>query len=104
MAYKREDGIERKQRQKAGYHTHDGVSRSLALKFTSPGRPGVPDRIFLREIPPEHREIVARYIRLREIKSPGKKPEPHQAREMAWWANLGFDVGVIDSEGDDVWS
>jgi hypothetical protein len=103
MAYKRESKVESKLRQQAGVHTVDGLSRSLALKFTSPGRPGVPDRIFVRPIPPEHREIVARYIRLREIKSPGKKPEPHQAREIAWWRSLGFDVGVIDDEDAEIW-
>lgn len=103
MAYKREDSVEKKLRAAAGHHTHDGVSRSLALKFTSPMRPGVPDRIFVRPIPPEHQAIVARYIRLREVKSPGKKAEPHQARELAWWESLGFNVGVVDDENAEVW-
>ena len=34
----------------------------LSLKFVSPGRANVPDRIKLFPVPPEHREIVARYI------------------------------------------
>lgn len=104
MTYKRESKVEGKLRAKAGVHTVDGLSRSLAVKFTSPGRPGVPDRIFVRPIPPEHQTIVAQYIRLREIKSPdGKPPPPHQAREIAWWKSLGFNVEVIDDENADVW-
>jgi hypothetical protein len=103
MAYTRESKIEKKLRKKAGVYTLDGVSRSLALKFTSPERPGVPDRIFVKPIPPEHRAIVAQYFRLREIKSPGKKADPHQAREIAWWRAIGFDVEVVDSEDAKIW-
>ena len=53
----------------------------LSLKFVSPGRANVPDRIKLFPVPPEHQEIVARYFRFAEYKAPNKKPRPGQVRE-----------------------
>lgn len=68
----------------------------VSLKFTSPGRRHVPDRIDLRPIPAEHREIVARYFRFTECKAPGGKPRPGQVREHARLRALGFVVDVVD--------
>lgn len=69
---------------------------STAYKFTSPGRPSVPDRLILSPIPPDHREIVARYVQFVEVKRPGGKPTPAQAREHDFLRALGFQVDVVD--------
>lgn len=61
----------------------------LALKFTSPNRRSVPDRIFLG-----HYQIIF-FI---EFKAPGKKVTEKQAREIERLEGLGFRVGVIDDE------
>ena len=45
----------------------------LSWKFVSPGRKGVPDRLFLS---PEGIHVFI------EIKAPGKKPTPLQLREI----------------------
>lgn len=87
----RESEIERADR------TRIADEGGLMLKFVSPGRNGVPDNIVLRPIPPEHRDIVARYFRLAEYKKPGKKPRSTQLREHARLRALGFTVDVIDS-------
>ncbi|OZI23722.1 hypothetical protein CAL26_09835 [Bordetella genomosp. 9] len=70
----------------------------LFLKFTSPARRSVPDRIRLAPIPPEHRELVARYVSFVELKATGKKPTAAQEREHARLRALGYDVRVIDSK------
>lgn len=70
------------------------VGRSY--KFTSPGCPGVPDRLNLKKIAPEHIDIVAKYIEFVEYKKPGGKPLPHQKREHKRIRELGFKVRVID--------
>lgn len=86
----RESDIERSERKR---HAAEG---SLLLKFVSPGRNSVPDDILLRQIPPEHQEIVARYFRFIEFKAPGQKPRPSQTREHERLRALGFTVDVID--------
>lgn len=68
----------------------------MSYKFKSPGRNGVPDRLDLFPILPEHREIVAKYIVFTELKDTGEKPEPHQVREHKRLRDLGFKVGVKD--------
>lgn len=70
----------------------------LFLKFTSPSRRSVPDRIRLALIPPEHRALVARYVSFVELKATGEKPTEAQEREHARLRALGFDVRVIDSK------
>ena len=60
----------------------------LALKFTSPGMAGVPDRLILL---PQGRIAFA------ELKAPGKKPRPLQLHRHAQLRSLGFRVYVIDS-------
>ena len=60
----------------------------LALKFVSPGRAGVPDRLLLF---PGGRAVFC------EVKAPGEKPRPLQVRRMEQLRELGFKVFVIDN-------
>jgi VRR-NUC domain len=60
----------------------------MALKWTSPGMTGVPDRIVFM---PNGRIIFV------ELKAPGKKPTPLQLKVQQQIRDLGFDVRVIDS-------
>lgn len=74
----------------------------IPYKFTSPARRAVPDRLNLLPIPPEHREIVARYVRFVEYKAPGEKATASQEREHKTLRDLGYYVTVIDTkEGAD---
>jgi len=59
----------------------------MALKFTSPGFDGVPDRIVL--LPMGRMAFV-------ELKSPGKKMLPLQVRRKRQLEALGFLVYCID--------
>lgn len=62
----------------------------VAVKFTSPGWDGMPDRLAL--LPGGRMAFV-------EVKSPGEKPRPLQeARHRMLW-RLGFKVYVLDNEG-----
>lgn len=70
----------------------------LAFKWVSPGTAGVMDRIALLPVPPEHQEIVNRYVKLVELKDFRKKPEPLQERIAGWIRDLGFDVHCSDSK------
>jgi hypothetical protein len=72
--------------------------RGLPLKFASPGRRGVPDRLSLFNIPEEHRAIVERYVRFAEIKRPGEEPRPDQLREHQRLRDMGFRVDVFDTK------
>ena len=67
-----------------------------SYKFVSPNRRGVPDRLDLFPILPEHREIVAKYVTFTEIKDTGEKPRPEQIREHNRLRELGFNVEVVD--------
>ena len=60
----------------------------LALKFTSPGTVGVPDRIVFT---PDGRVIFV------ELKAPGKHLSPKQVKMAAVLERLGHRVRVIDS-------
>jgi hypothetical protein len=60
---------------------------ALCLKFTSPGRRSVPDRLVLA--PHGHVFFV-------ELKAPGKDATPAQAAEHARLRALGFRVWVAD--------
>lgn len=64
-------------------------SGGLALKFTSPGFDGVPDRLILM---PDGKSYFA------ELKTTGKKPRPLQMRRKRQLESLGFKVFIIDSE------
>jgi len=59
----------------------------LALKFTSPGFDGVPDRIVL--LPGGKMAFV-------EVKAPGEKPRPLQLARHRLIRRLGFRVYVLD--------
>lgn len=61
----------------------------LALKFTSPGFDGVPDRIVL---------LHGGRIGFVEVKAPGQKPRPLQLARHRLFRRLGFKVFVLDSE------
>ncbi len=61
----------------------------LALKFVSPGRRGVPDRL---AIMPDGITIWT------ELKRPGAEPEPHQAREHQRLRERGHIVLVLDTK------
>ena len=60
-----------------------------ALKFTSPGFDGMPDRIVL--LPGGHIGFV-------EVKAPGEKPRPLQEARHGLLRRLGFKVYVLDDE------
>lgn len=59
----------------------------IALKFTSPGFDGMPDRLLL---------FPNGKIAFAELKSPGKKPRPLQLARHRLLRRLGFKVYVID--------
>jgi len=61
----------------------------LALKFTSPGFDGVPDRLAL--LPSGKMGFV-------EVKAPGKKPRPLQLQRHRLLRELGFRVYVLDDQ------
>jgi hypothetical protein len=62
-----------------------------ALKFVSPGKRGVPDRLVLK---PGGRAIFV------EMKAPGKPLEPLQLKRAKQLRTLGFQVYKIDSIED----
>lgn len=61
----------------------------LALKFTSPGWDGMPDRLAL--LPGGRMAFV-------EVKAPGKNPRPLQLARHRTLRQLGFRVYVLDDE------
>lgn len=61
----------------------------VAVKFTSPGWDGMPDRLAL--LPGGRMAFV-------EVKSSGKKPRPLQEARHRMLLRLGFKVYVLDDE------
>ena len=59
----------------------------IALKFTSPGVDGMPDRLVILPIG---------YIAFVEVKAPGLKPRPLQSRRHELLRRLGCKVYVLD--------
>lgn len=59
-----------------------------ALKFTSPARRSVPDRIFLCD---------GSFVFFIEFKKPGEPPTPNQTKEHIRLRAQGFDVFVVDN-------
>ena len=76
-----EKQIERKLREQAR------LRGGLALKFTSPGFDGVPDRLLL---------FSGGRAAFAEIKTTGKKPRPLQMSRKRQLEGLGFKVFIID--------
>jgi hypothetical protein len=68
----------------------------IAPKFVSPGMSGVSDRLVLLPVPPEHQEIVHRYVKLVEVKDRGEVPRPLQVWWMKELARLGHCGVWID--------
>ena len=62
----------------------------IALKFTSPGFDGMPDRLVILPIG---------YIAFVEVKAPGLKPRPLQVKKHEMLRRLGCKVFVLDDEG-----
>ena len=63
--------------------------RGLALKFTSPGFVGVPDRLVL---------LPGGKLAFVEVKREGEKPRPIQNTRHKLLRKLGFKVYVLDSK------
>lgn len=61
----------------------------VAVKFTSPGFDGMPDRLAL--LPGGRMAFV-------EVKAPGEKPRPLQEARHRLLRRLGFRVYVLDDE------
>lgn len=61
----------------------------VAVKFTSPGWDGMPDRLAL--LPGGRMAFV-------EVKAPGEKPRPLQEARHRMLRRLGFRVYVLDDE------
>lgn len=68
-----------------------------AFKFVSPGMAGATDRLVLLPVPPEHRDIVQRYVKLVEVKDTGETPRPLQMWFMQQVANLGHCAGWVST-------
>ena len=61
----------------------------IALKFTSPGFDGMPDRLVL---------LTGGRMAFVEVKASGKKPRPLQQARHRMLRRLGFKVYVLDDE------
>ena len=61
----------------------------LALKFTSPGFDGVPDRLAL---------LPGGKVAFVEVKAPGEMPRPLQLARHRLLRRLGFQVYMLDEE------
>ena len=62
----------------------------LAIKFTSPGLSGMPDRLVI---------LPMNYMAFVEVKAPGGKPRPLQVKRHELLKRLGCRVFVLDDEG-----
>ena len=59
----------------------------LAIKFTSPGLSGMPDRLVI---------LSESHVAFVEVKAPGLKPRPLQIRRHEMLRRLGCKVYVLD--------
>lgn len=59
----------------------------ISLKFTSPNKNGVPDRMILIN-------GICKFV---ELKKPGEKPRPLQVKTHKEFADAGFPVTTIDT-------
>ncbi|ERS41843.1 MULTISPECIES: VRR-NUC domain-containing protein [Corynebacterium] len=62
-----------------------------ALKFTSPGWSGAPDRLIIL------RGGKTGFV---ELKAPGKKPRPLQQQRLTWLQNMGHYATWCDNPHD----
>lgn len=69
-----------------------------AFKFVSPGMAGATDRLVLLPVPPEHQEVVHRYVKLVEVKAPGEFPRPLQIWFMDAVRKLGHCAEWVDNK------
>ncbi len=60
-----------------------------AVKFTSPGFDGMPDRLVL---------LPNGKVGFVEVKAPGRKPRPIQASRIKLLRRLGFKAYILDDE------
>ena len=67
----------------------------VALKFVSPGRVNVPDRIVIWPAPTAY---TSAYVHFIELKAPGQKPRAAQARELARLRAMGCTALFLDSK------
>jgi hypothetical protein len=77
---------------------HTMVRGWRSYKWVCPSVRGVPDQIVLAAIPPEHRALIARYVRFVETKAPDEKARGQQALRHQELRDLGFAVDVADSK------
>jgi len=66
----------------------------LAVKLTSPGFNGMPDRLVI---------LPKGWIAFVEVKAPGLKPRPLQIKRHEMLSRLGCRVFVLDDEGQIFW-
>ena len=69
-----------------------------AFKFISPSTAGASDRLVLLPVPPQHRAIVERYVKLVEVKRPGEKQRPLQVWFQDEIRKLGHCATCVDSK------
>lgn len=91
-----------------GTSGHPGSERALEQKrraevdaeggwyLKQTGHPGVPDRLVLMPVPEEDRELVSRYVRFEELKSPAGRLSAIQERVIGWLRSMGYRVDVFD--------
>jgi hypothetical protein len=68
-----------------------------AYKFVSPGAPGVPDRLVVRQIPDWLQDVIAEYVFMVEVKAPGETTDPLQDLVHEDLRNLGIKVYIVDN-------
>lgn len=76
------------------------VHGGRSYKWVCPGVRGVPDQIVLAKVPPQHRALIARYIRFVEVKATDKTARGQQGLRHAELQALGFHTEVIDNKPD----
>ncbi len=70
----------------------------VAYKFVSPSTAGACDRLVLLPVPPEHRAVVQRYVKLVEVKAPNERPRPLQTWFMERIQALGHCATWVASK------
>jgi hypothetical protein len=69
----------------------------MAIKITSPGLTGIPDRLGLKPVKnKKHREIVAKYVTFLELKRPGGIRKRRQERVAEMLKRMGYETEVVN--------